>query len=193
MGYSYTEAYERAHQEVFGQMQKQLENISYNEINKQATKKKIIDNELKAVKKITESAAKGAMASDPREAFKAIRVTKYKRIFGGNVNILTPRKGATYVVGTALLYKRRNRHISDRTSAVARYAGPSRSFVLRFIQGGTDIRVAGSRGNNKGGHGNRGKIKARDFMAETQSGMMKASQHVIEMISAITEKQFEKD
>ena len=188
MKLSLTDAYEIEHG-----LRKPLENLSYDNINMQATKKKIVDKELSAVKKATQKAAKSSMQSDPRQAFKAIRVMKYKRIFGGNVNILSPRKGATYVVGSTLTYRRRNRYISSRTKQLYNYAGPSRSFVLRFIEGGTQNRIAGSKGNKRGGSGNRGKIKARDFMATAQTEMGKAPQHIMDMISQITEQQFQKD
>ncbi len=189
---SLIEAYKQQEKAAKG-MQKTIENLSYDKIDVQATKKKIVDKELSAVKKATQQAAKSAMNSDPRQAFKAVRITKYKRIFGGNVNILSPRKGATYVVGSPLTYRRRNRYISSRTKQLYNYAGQSRSFVLRFIEGGTQDRIAGSKGNKRGGHGNRGKIKARDFMATAQTEMGKAPQHIIDLISQITEQQFEKN
>lgn len=181
-----------AHERVIALMRKQLDNMDVREVDKQATKKKLVDEELKRVQKATRQAARDAMGADPRQAYKAVRATKYKRIFGGNINILTPRKGNMYLMNPDSLYSRtRNRFRSARTINVQSYAGASRSFVLRFIEGGTVKRTAGTKYSNRGGHGNRGMITAKHFMATAQSQMATAPDRLGKQLEIIIEKQFE--
>ena len=176
---------------VIRAMQQQLANLDYKEIDKKATEQKLVDTELKRVQKATRQAARDAMGSDPRQAYKGIRVTRYKRIFGGNVNILTPRKGSTYVMNNEPA-RIRNRYRSERSKMMASYAGPSRSFVLRFIEGGTVQRTAGTKYSSKGGSGNRGAITARNFMSTAQAEMNRAPENLWRQIGVIIDKQLEK-
>lgn len=86
--------------------------------------------------------AKTAMRSDPRQARRAVKIQIYKKLFGGNVNILDTRK-VTYL---REYQKRRTlrqgqrggnrRKPSDRTRRVDNYYGESRAFVLRFQNSG---------------------------------------------------------
>lgn len=176
---------------VIRAMQKQLANLDYKEIDKKATQQKLVDTELKRVQKATQAAARDAMGNDPRQAYKGVRLTKYKRIFGGNVNILSPRKGSTYVMSGEAA-RIRNRFRSERSKMMASYAGPSRSFVLRFIEGGTVQRTAGTKYSSKGGSGNRGAITAKNYMSTAQAEMGRAPENLWKQIGVIIDKQFEK-
>lgn len=172
-------------------MQKQLEQMSYEEIDKEATKKKLVDEELKRVQRATQSAARAALGDDPRQAYKGVRAVKYKKIFGGNVNILTSSKGGTYV-STVDRMRVRNRYRSQRTKKMESYAGPSRAFVLRFIEKGTVQRTAGTKYSSRGGSGNRGAITAKNFMSTAQNQMAAAPDRLWKQIETILNKQFEK-
>lgn len=181
-----------AHERIIANMRKQLASMDYAQIDKKATQKKLVDTELKRVQKATQQAAKSALGSDPRQAYKGVRVVKYKRIMGGNVNILSPRKGATYVITSgSLVARQRNRYVSERTKALQSYAGPSRSFVLRFIEGGiTTPRTAGTKYSSRGGSGNRGIITARRFMTTAQSEMSTAPDRLWKQLEIIFDEQF---
>lgn len=119
------------------------------------------------------------MQSDPRKAYKAVRYAVYKRVLGGQVNILPssktvkghyepPRKGLPKRGGN-----RRSR--SQRTQDLLDYEGISRGFVLRFLNAGTRVRYAGYGRNGKteadyerfilnhDGRGKRGSIAARNW------------------------------
>ena len=119
------------------------------------------------------------MKSDLRKAYKAVRYAVYKRLFGGQVNILQssktvkghyepPRKGLPRRGGN-----RRTR--SQRTQNLLDYEGISRGFVLRFLNAGTKARYAGYGRNgrtqadydrfvlNNDGRGFRGSIAARNW------------------------------
>ena len=93
------------------------------------------------------------MKSDPRKAYKAVRYAIYKRILGGQVNILDPRRvqKMAYNPPRKLQPKQRggNRMTrSGRTQDLLEYYGGSRAFVLRFLNAGTEPRYNGGRNGN---------------------------------------------
>ena len=125
------------------------------------------------------------MNSDPRKAYKAVRMAVYRRIFGGQVNILQSRKaGASHFYapphkGTKDPYGRggNRRPRSQRTIDVMSYQGVDRGFILRFLNQGTTNRnithlteIKRADGTSKfrytsngGKYGNRGAIAARNW------------------------------
>ena len=116
------------------------------------------------------AAARGAMGSDPRGAAQGIRTSVYKKILGGNVNILNMRKktGAptSYEPPRKLQPHQRggNRVLrGERTNTVMHYGPHDRQWILRFINSGTSERMAGTRGDRLSG--NRGNIAARNFFS----------------------------
>ena len=120
---------------------------------------------------------------DPREARNAIRSTVYKRILGGNLNILNSRKthGTNdYEPPRKLRPGQRGgnrRPRSVRTNNVMHYGGYDRGFILRFVNSGTkqrniehlvEIKRADGTSkfrwrNDNGAYGNRGAIAARNW------------------------------
>ena len=146
------------------------------------------------------------MQSDPRNAYKAVRMAVYRRLFGGQVNILQSRKAHG-----GRLYEPPRRGTSDpkgrggnralrsgRTEQLMSYQGADRGFILRFLNAGTGDRAI----HSMGGHnlrtgsvsviktrslgGNRGAIKARNwFGPRSQAEMERAAQNLDKMIDDI--------
>ena len=147
------------------------------------------------------------MQRDPRKAYKAVRYAVYKRLFGGQVNILPssktvkgnyepPRKGLPKRGGN-----RRSR--STRTQDLLDYEGISRGFVLRFLNAGTKARYAGYGRNGKtqadyerfianhDGRGFRGSIAARNwFGPRSQKELENAAGHIQEIIDRVINEEF---
>jgi hypothetical protein len=147
----------------------------------------VIRTALMEVRKKLQNEAKSGldMQSDPRKAYKAVRMAVYRRIFGGQVNILQsrkagaghfytpPRKGTSDPKGRG--GNRRPR--SQRTIDLMTYQGVDRGFILRFLNQGTTTRnithlteVKRADGTSKfrftsNGckYGNRGSIAARNW------------------------------
>jgi hypothetical protein len=125
--------------------------------------RKIIREELKDAAKRLREDAKYEMEEDPRKAYRAIKSSVYRKILGGNVSILNPRRpGARY----QLIRPRKldmnphqrggnRRTRSERTNAVDSYFGKERAFILRFLNSGTTTRQTR--------YGNRGSIAARNW------------------------------
>ena len=147
------------------------------------------------------------MQSDPRKAYKAVRYAVYKRLFGGQVNILQssktvkgnyepPRKGLPRRGGN-----RRTR--SQRTQDLLDYEGLSRGFVLRFLNAGTRVRYAGYGRNgrtqadyerfiaNHDGRGSRGNIAARNwFGPRSQQELERAAENIQAIIDKVINDEF---
>ena len=117
----------------------------------------VIRQTLAAVRKSLQNQAHSGlqMKSDPRNAYKAIRMAVYRRIFGGQVNILQNRRA-----GNLRLYEPQRKGTSDpygrggnratrsgRTTTMMSYQGADRGFILRFLNQGTDDRAIHSMGN----------------------------------------------
>lgn len=97
------------------------------------------------------------MKSDPRHAYKAVRSMVYKRLRGGNVSILNPRKAGRRAPEP--VNKRPNgngRKRSRRTTDLLTYYGKDRGFILRFLNSGTGDRATAD------GY-RRGSISARNW------------------------------
>ena len=129
---------------------------------------KLIRQALMEVRPELVSAARSAMGSDPRGAAHGIRTAVYKKILGGNVNILDMKRKAgaptNYEPPRKLKPHQRggNRVLrGQRTNTVMHYGPHDRQWILRFINSGTSDRTAGTRSGRLSG--NRGAIAPRNF------------------------------
>lgn len=87
---------------------------------------------------------------------------------------------------------RRHRTISDRTKQIRKYYGPDRSFILRFLDSGTDTRTAMPAGptgiGSKASYGNRGSISPRSFFHSLSSDIELAANQLGETLIGHVEK-----
>ena len=163
----------------------------------------VIRQVLGQVRKSLQSQAQSGlqMKSDPRKAYKAVRMAVYRRIFGGNVNILQSRKageGHYYEPPRHPSHRGGNRMLqSERTHKMMSYQGSERGFILRFLNQGTDVRYTGGRNgrtqsdkfrfvDSHGGRGHRGSIAARNwFGPRSQAELERAAANIDAMIDDI--------
>lgn len=158
-------------------------------------------------KKLQDNAQSGLqMDSDPRKAYKAIKMAVYRKIFGGNVSILSPRRAgaknfyAPPRKGTKDPYGRGgNRRLrSACTTDMMSYQGGDRWMVLQWLNNGTRVRYAGGGRNGKtesqynkflldhDGRGNRGSIGARNwFGPRSTQELQNAAANIDKMIDDI--------
>ena len=146
------------------------------------------------------------MKSDPRHAYKAVRYAVYKRIFGGQVNILQsrkagassnyvpPRKGSTGRGGNRRVRTSRN---------LDKYEGADRGFILRWLNDGmtktnprviqfteNDLRKV-DKWNKHPNTGNRGAIAARNwFRGASLQELQKVAGEMQELIDKIIKDEF---
>lgn len=131
--------------------------------------RKIVREELKDATKQLREDARYELPNDPRKAYRAVRASIYRKVLGGNVSILNPRRaGQRYqLIKPRKLdqnpFQRGGNRVprGARTESVDTYFGKDRAFILRFLNSGTDVRMAGSRGGRLSG--NRGSIAARNW------------------------------
>lgn len=131
--------------------------------------RKQIREQMKIVRRNISNDVRQVMEEDPRKAYRAIKSTIYRRILGSNVSILNPRKsGARYqLIKPRKLdqnpHQRGGNRVkrSERTNAIDSYFGKDRAFILRFVNSGTQKRMAGVRGGKISG--DRGSIAPRNW------------------------------
>ena len=155
---------------------------------------------------------------DPRQAYKAVRTTVYRRILGGNVNILNKRRAGgsgNYEPQRTLRPGQRGgnrRSRSQRTRALQGYQGSDRGFILRFLNAGTEGRSIefkydearenvkrGSQGGDKKKYGKtintgyRGNIAPRNFFGQRSHREMEAAASNLEkMIDDLIKEELNK-
>ena len=187
-----------ANDAVIIEQRKILESALSTNPKTQKALQKLIRKALMEVRPELVSAARGAMASDPRGAAHGIRTAVYKKILGGNVNILNMRKRA----GTPTSYEpprklqphqRGGNRVprGKRTDTVMHYGPHDRQWILRFINSGTGYRTAGTRGGRLSG--NRGSIAARNFFGSAgTSALTKAADNLATLIDTELEAMLNK-
>jgi hypothetical protein len=128
-------------------------------------------------------------------ASSAVLRKTYKDEYAGNINIASPRgrissRKRLYEPGT-----KKPRHVGDRTRQINEYFGPDRGFILRFLEGGTDVRTAKSFGPTGRGStaswGNRRSIAPRSFFHNMKNDMEQAAQQLGQTLAEHVEKWME--
>lgn len=140
------------------------------------------------------------MESDPRHAYKAVRFAVYKRILGGQVNILNSRKagsGSYYEPPRHPSVRGGNRRPqSERTRKLMSYQGIDRGFILRFLNQGTkerniqhlkEIKRADGTSkfrwsNDNGKYGRRGAIAARNWFQGASLAELQSVSHEMQIL-----------
>lgn len=143
------------------------------------------------------------MQSDPRSAVQAVRATVYKRILGGNVNILSRRQAGA--PGTLAQQAKRTGRGGNRWGRSARtrqmmaYRGADRGFALRFLNAGTPARAIhsytspsdGATHSLRSGTGNRGSIVARPwFAASSREELERAAEQLEAVLREVIDGNF---
>ena len=112
--------------------------------------------------KISED-AKSYIQDDPRKAYRAVKHTVYKSLFGGNVSILSKRRaGPKYdlirqkKLQPGQVGGNRRPRVASR-NRLDQYYGSDRGFILRFLTSGTVSRDTR--------YGNRGAIRSTNMFS----------------------------
>lgn len=183
------------------ELSKKLDRLQAKDSQMEERITKIIREAIKAARSMVTADAKGATGSDPRHAYKAVRTMVYKRILGGNINILQKRKAGSGKSGyepprTLRPGQRGGNRVprSARTQQLMDYEGSDRGFILMWLNSGnykTSPREAGTRGGRL--HGNRGSIAARNwFPSSGQRAMNAAAQYITDEIDRLIAEEFGK-
>lgn len=169
-----------------------LESMLVSNPDTAANIRKVITQEIAKARAAISQSAKGEMASDPRQAYKAVRRSVYKSILGGQVNIFNPRGGASSSGSSFVKARKLDNHPhqrggnrrkrSARTDQVDGYVGKDRGFILRFVNSG----ISKPRQTR---YGNRGSIAARNWLATSGQRELEAA---AERLSALIDKELVK-
>ena len=161
--------------------------LSTNPKTKKALQK-LIDKALKEIRPEVIANIRASLGSDPRGAAQGLRRIVYKKLLGGDINILNSRRKAkgpiSYEPPRKLQPGQRGGNRvprSRRTDEVMHYGPLDRQWILRIVNSGTSNRVAGTRNGRL--HGNRGAIAARNFFGRAGTpALMKAADNLAAMI-----------
>ena len=169
-----------------------LESMLVSNPDTAANIRKLITQEIAKARSAISQSAKGAMASDPRQSYKAVRRSVYKSILGGQVNIFNPRGGASSSGSSFAKARKLDNHPhqrggnrrkrSARTDQVDGYVGKDRGFILRFVNSG----ISKPRQTR---YGNRGVIAARNWLPTSGQRELEAA---AERLSALIDKELVK-
>lgn len=141
------------------------------------------------------------MDSDPRHAYKAVRYAVYKKILGGQVNILNSRKAGAetgYKPPRTLVAGQRGGNRRTRNSrSLDKYEGQDRGFILRWLNDGMtktnprtirfteNDRRKVDKWNKHPNTGNRGAIAARNWF---RGASLQELQYVAGEMEALIDK-----
>ena len=171
------------------------ERLKYENLVRTADIRKVFARVAKPVKQTVQQGARGAMKKDPRKAWKGVRVITLKGGKGVVVGLLNPRKEGNPTSYTPTRGGKsgrlRNRKRSDRTNQVDGYQGADRSFILRMLNQGTEVRFAGTRDRNIR-RAYRGKLTAARFFDRAEPAMKQASANLGMELGKIIEKRAKK-
>lgn len=150
------------------EVERQARALAALSVNNPEARKEMRKEIRKILGKLRSNVAKSihsSLENDPRQAYKAVLHSVWKRVLGGNINILARRKaGARY----ELIREKKldptkpggNRlKRSSETERMETYYGADRGFVLRFLNSGTTQRQTRL--------GNRGSIRATGIFSHT--------------------------
>ena len=150
--------------------------------------RKVIKEVLKEARSKISQDAKSYIENDPRKAYRAVKFTVYKTIFGGNVSILSKRKaGPKYELHRQRTLQPGQRGGNRRPRVESRnrldqYYGSDRGFILRFLSSGTVDRQTR--------YGSRGAIGRRDMFGHISAWpMAEAAEQVAEAINVYVKQQ----
>jgi hypothetical protein len=135
--------------------------------------------------------AQDVLENDPRHAYKAVRNSVYKQIFGGQINILSSRHRGAPAKWTKPKKDRtenarggNRRKRSERTMQIDSYEGADRGFILRFQNAGTVERETR--------YGKRGSLRARHWFGISSAFQMDAAaSRVAEEIEKLLQQEFQ--
>jgi hypothetical protein len=171
-----------------------LESLMMSKPEMEKRVQKLIRKVLSEARRMVSNDAKGAMKSDPRKAYKAVKSVVYRQVLGGSISLLNKRRakgGNTYEPPRTLRQGQRGGNRvprSKRTQQVMAYDGSDRSFILRFLNQGTDFREAGTRGGRMTGA--RGRIASRNFFsASSRAAMQKAASELSDLIDEMIKQE----
>lgn len=173
------------------QFQEALRNLQTDNPRTKKELQAIIRRAIGEARKNVVKDARSALENDPRHAYKAVRNSVYKQIFGGQINILPSRKrGApTSYTKPRLLDKKPNQRGGNRrprsqdTMRIESYEGVDRGFILRFINAGTVERETR--------FGKRGSLRDRNWFGRSSAFQMDAAaSRIAEEIENMLQQEF---
>lgn len=149
--------------------------------------RRIVGQVIKGARIGVEKAASGLST---KQAEQAVRKAVYKKILGGNINIVSGSRRSGNRATLPAESQRKTSHErggnrikrSRRTEDLLTYMGADRGFILRFLNEGTGTRTSR--------YGNRGAISARHWFGQVSQ---KELEHAAEQIDLLLDELIKKE
>ena len=129
---------------------KQLDKLLASNPDMEQRMRRVISKVMIKAQKQMQKDVSGELKNDPRNAAKAVRKAVYRRILGGNINILRKRRAtagtSSYVPTRTLKSGQRGgnrRSRNERTHRMDSYNASDRGFILFWLNSGTTQRKMG--------------------------------------------------
>ena len=123
---------------------KQLDALLASNPEMEAKMRRVISKVMVKAQKWTQKEIAGDMPNDPRHAAKAVRKAVYRRILGGNINILRKSRAteaaSNYTPTRTLKSGQRGGNRRLRTHRMDSYNASDRGFILYWLNSGTGTR-----------------------------------------------------
>lgn len=152
---------------------------------------KLIGQALAEVRPQVVAAISGSLNSDHRQAARSVRRIVYRKVLGGDMNIMDKKRKAnstnSYEPPRKLQpHQRGGNRVprSQRTNQVMHYGPSDRGWILRMVNSGTGVRTAGTRNGRL--TGNRGSIAARAFFRNAAEPAMNKA---VDILSALIDRE----
>lgn len=172
----------------FVKQRRELESLLMSNPQMEKKVQGLIRKVLLAARRTIANDAKGAMQSDPRKAYKAVKSAVYRQILGGSVSLYNKRHakgGNTYEPQHKLRPRQRGGNRlprSQRTQQIMSYDGSDRAFILRFLNQGTTGRTTR--------FGYRGRIAPRNFFStSSHTAMQQAASELTKLIDDLIKQE----
>lgn len=169
----------------FNALSKQIDEMLTSHPSREKEIRKAIARALSKMRRNVSNAIHQKLTNDPRQTYKAVKSVNYRRLLGGNVSILDPKKvdqSSTWKPARKLRkgqWGGNRREQSARTKQLNSYKGTSRAFIMRFLEFGTPDR--------EGVKPYRASISARNYFSQTAPTEMRKA---IAELSAELSKMF---
>lgn len=154
--------------------------------------RRVIRQVMKEARKKLSNDAKNFMKTDPRKAYRAVKYSVYKSMFGANLSILQKKRGTAGAKYTLVRQRKvemnphmrggNRRPFINGRNRLEFYYGADRGYILRFMSSGTVNRTSR--------YGNRGSIRKSDWFGHSAPWQMEtAAKQVADAINEYVKQQ----
>lgn len=163
-----------------------LDAMAFGRMTKPGERRKVWRKGMKRMRTAVARAYRASVRRNWQQAGRGVKLTVYRNTYGASVSLQHWPRKAGITVRPSLAHRRpksrsgirRRRRVSARTKQMRRYFQQSASYLLRWVNSGTDGRTAGTRGWGMRKAG-RGQLTGTDFFGRAVNGQEAQTQQEV--------------